>query len=468
MGIVVFSMQVSLGEMVTMFPVSGAIPHYAERFFDPAMGFAVGMNLCYAFGIGLATEMTAAAIVVQYWDTKTPSWVYISVFLLSVYAINLTGVRWYGEAEFIFSAMKVVVIVILIILGLILDLGGGPNHDRVGFRYWLNPGPFVQLHNIPGATGRFLGVWTVFVQAAYSYLGVEIVAISAGEAKNPRKSIPKAIKRVFFRILLFYICGITVIGLLVPSNSPRLLSPTGHGTANASPFVIAINNAGIGVLPGIVNAVILVSAYSAGNSALYCGSRVLHGLACQRMAPFFFSRCTKSGLPLLALIPTATGGLLAFLRLNNNGAIVFHWLSRISSVTGLCTWFSVLLSYLRFYHALEYRGIDRNQIPYKSPFQPYLSYFGLVMVILVILFNGMDVFLQDKWSTTNFVTSYISLVVYVALYLFWKVTKRCKFVTIPNIDLVTGTTQFDEMDAFYKENEEVPTTALKRFWRWLF
>lgn len=90
------------------------------------------------------------------------------------------------------------------------------------------------------------------------------------------------------------------------------------------------------------------------------------------------------------------------------------------------------------------------------------------MVILVILFNGMDVFLQDKWSTTNFVTSYISLVVYVALYLFWKVTKRCKFVTIPNIDLVTGTTQFDEMDAFYKENEEVPTTALKRFWRWLF
>ncbi|KAA1080272.1 hypothetical protein PGT21_007119 [Puccinia graminis f. sp. tritici] len=467
MGAVVFSMQVALGEMVTMFPVTGAIPHYAERFFDPAMGFAVGVNMCFGNIISLAAEITAAAILVEYWDATTPSWVYITIFLVTICAINLTGVRWYGEAEFIFSAIKLSVILILIILGIVLDLGGGPTHDRIGFRYWLDPGPFSQLHGILGPVGRFLGFWTVFIQAAYSYLGVEAVAIIAGEAENPRKTIPKAIKRVFFRILIFYIGGVTVAGLLVPSNSPRLASVRGHGTAQASPFVIAINNGGISVLPDIVNAVILLSAYSTGNTALYCGSRILHGLACRNMAPSFFKRCTKSGLPIFALIPTATGGLLAFLRLNHSGATVFHWLTRMSAVTGLCTWLSVLVSYLQFYRGMKYHGICRNKIPYKSPFQPYLTYFGLLMVILVIFFSGFEVFLKDNWSTSNFVTNYITLVIYILLFIYWKVTKRGKLVRIQEMDLIAGTKHFELMDAHYQENIKIPRTRLQKLWDWL-
>ncbi|KAH9448569.1 hypothetical protein Pst134EA_027878 [Puccinia striiformis f. sp. tritici] len=556
MGAVVFSMQVALGEMVTMFPVTGAIPHYAERFFDPAMGFAVGVNMWFAATIALAAEITAAAIVVQYWDSTTPSWIYITIFLVTICAINVAGVRWYGEAEFFFCGSKSASLHQVIRLALVLTIRmdshskgtsistsamagsrskeadrmkskrliqqqgdlvisgfkglisvieeftvdysstrpthttsqkidhmsklesrllpqgsswtcGGPTHDRIGFRYWIEPGPFVELNGILGPLGRFLGFWTVFIQAAYSYLGVESVAIIAGEAENPRKTIPKAIKRIFFRILIFYIGGVTVAGLLVPSNSAQLASVRGHGTAHASPFVIAINNGGIKILPDIVNAVILLAAYSTGNTALYCGSRILHGLAFRSMAPSLFRKCTKSGLPILALIPTAAGGLLAFLRLNNSGAAVFHWLTRMSAITGLCTWLCILVSYLRFYDGMKYHGINRNNLAYKAPFQPYLSYFGVIMIILVIFFSGFEVFLKGNWSTPNFVTNYITIVGYFLLFAFWKVKKRSKLVRAPQMDLVSGNMKFEAMDAYYKENLAIPKTRMQKFWNWV-
>ncbi|KAA1081497.1 hypothetical protein PGTUg99_006519 [Puccinia graminis f. sp. tritici] len=185
------------------------------------------------------------------------------------------------------------------------------------------------------------------------------------------------------------------------------------------------------------------------------------------MAPSFFKRCTKSGLPIFALIPTATGGLLAFLRLNHSGATVFHWLTRMSAVTGLCTWLSVLVSYLQFYRGMKYHGICRNTIPYKSPFQPYLTYFGLLMVILVIFFSGFEVFLKDNWSTSNFVTNYITLVIYILLFIYWKVTKRGKLVRIQEMDLIAGTKHFELMDAHYQENIKIPRTRIQKLWDWL-
>ena len=171
------------------------------------------------------------------------------------------------------STFKVLTIVGLIILCIVIDLGGAPGHDRLGFRYWKNPGPFVQYKEIAGTTGRFLGWWAVMTQAAFSYIGTEIVAIAAGEAKNPRRNLPKAIKRVYIRILLFYIGGTFIIGLLVPSNDPGL--NLNSGDAASSPFVIAIETAGIKGLPSVINACLLTSAWSAGNSDLYCSSRAL-------------------------------------------------------------------------------------------------------------------------------------------------------------------------------------------------
>ena len=174
-----------------------------------------------------------------------------------------------------FASIKVLTITGLIILGIVLDLGGGPNHDRIGFRYWKHPGPFAQFDNIGGSKGRFLAWWSVMTQAAYSYLGTEIVAVAAGEAKNPRRNIPRAIKRVYIRIVLFYIGGVTIIGLLVPSSDPDLNLEKSN--AAKSPFGIAIRHAGIKGLPGLINACLLTSAWSAASSDLYTSSRALCG-----------------------------------------------------------------------------------------------------------------------------------------------------------------------------------------------
>lgn len=155
----------------------------------------------------------------------------------------------YGEAEFFFVSIKVVTVVGLIILGIILDLGGGPTHDRIGFRYWKNPGPFPQYLGIEGTKGRFFSFAASLTQAAFSYVGTEVVAMAGAEAKNPRRNIPKAIKRVYIRILLFYIGAVTIIGLLVPYTEPDLALKTSDGAK--SPFVIAIKTAGISGLPSV-------------------------------------------------------------------------------------------------------------------------------------------------------------------------------------------------------------------------
>ena len=459
MGSVVYSMMVALGEMATMFPVSGSFTHYATRWLDPALGFALGYNYWYSYAITLPTEVTAAAIVISYWDATTTPAAWITVFLFVIVCINFAGVRWYGEAEFWFSLIKVTTvshnnnqplnnsssplkIVGLILLGLILDLGGGPNHDRIGFRYWKNPGAFNQLNGIPGPKGRFLAFWATFVNAAFSFLGTEIVALAAAEAENPRRNVPKAIRRVFYRIVMFYIGGVIVIGWLVPYNSPNLLGNT--GTASSSPFVIAIVNAKIKALPSIINAVILVSAFSAGNSDLYASSRTLYGLACAGQAPHFLRYCTKSGLPVWCVSVTAVIGLLAYLNVSNRGSVVFEWFVNICSITGLITWDVILITYVRFYYGLKYNNIDRNTFAYKAPFQPYASYFGIFFVTMITLFNGFEVFLHGKWNVDTFITAYICLPIFFVFYLFWKIVKRPKFVRIPDMDFHTGRRELDE------------------------
>jgi len=244
MGTIVMAVMVSLGEMIAFLPIAGGHIKLAERFVNPAFSFTMGWNYRYNWAITAPTELSAAALLINYWHPNVNSAVWVFLCMIVVITINMFGAGAYGEAEFIFASIKVITITGLIILGIVLDLGGGPNHDRIGFRYWKNPGPFVQYKGISGTTGRFLGWWSVLLNAAYSFLGTEIVAIAAAETKNPRRNLPKAIRRVYIRVLLFYILGTFVIGLLVPSNNSQLVLAS--GTA-ASPFVIAIQNAGINI-----------------------------------------------------------------------------------------------------------------------------------------------------------------------------------------------------------------------------
>ncbi|KAK8850620.1 hypothetical protein IAR55_004539 [Kwoniella newhampshirensis] len=466
MASIVYAMMVALGEMAALYPIAGAFTHYCARFVDPALGFAVGVNYWYSYAITIPTEIVAASIVISYWDSTTNAAVYITVLMVMIWFINFWGARAYGEAEFWFSAIKVIAIVGLIILGIILMCGGGPNHDPIGFRYWRNPGPFNHISIdggdgiVEGTWGQFLAFWDVFVQAAFSFIGTEIIATTLGEAQNPRKTVPRAIKRVFFRLLFFYVGGIFIISVLVPYNDPNLLN--GSSDASASPFVIAINNAGIKALPSIVNAVLLISAWSAGNSDLYAASRTFYALALEGQMPRIFRRCTKRGLPIYCVMITGIFAVLAYMNTGGDAAVTaFNWLYNLSAITGILTWWAILLAYLRFYYGLRKQGLSRADFPYRAPLQPWLSWYGLIFFTLIVLFNGFTVFLKGNWNVSDFFAAYITLPIFFFCWLGWKIVKKTKMVPLDQIDFHSGRRQLDELEALDAERFRVETKYQK-------
>ena len=258
------------------------------------------------------------------------------------------AVAWFGEAEFWFASIKLIAITGLIIVGVVIFFGGAPDHDRLGFRYWKDPGAF-NPYMTSGNTGRFLAFWHAMIKAAFAYiLSPELITAAAGECEAPRRNIPKATRRFVYRLVAFYVFGALVIGVIVPYNNNRLLSAINSGSAGAaaSPFVVGIQNAGIPVLNHIINAVILTSAWSAGNSFLYAGSRVLYGLACTGQAPKIFGKCNRFGVPYNAVLGSFAVGCLGYLNVSSTGATVFNWLSNISTVSGFIAWIVVLYTYL--------------------------------------------------------------------------------------------------------------------------
>ena len=252
-------------------------------------------------------------------------------------------------------------------------------------------------------TGRFLSFFSTLVNAAFSYGGVEMVAVAAGEAENPRKNIPKAVKRVFWRILFFYVLGSLAIGVTVPYTNDDLTSD-GPG-ARSSPWVIAIVNARITALPSIINAVILTSASSSANAFLYTGSRYLFALAQNGQAPRFLLTCSKAGVPYWAVAVTASISLLTYMSASAGSSTVFTWFQTLTTISSLFTWVSVCVAYIKFRQALAAQNVDRNSLVFKSPYQPYTAYFALVFFSVIIFFNGWEVFTKGGWSAQDFVTA---------------------------------------------------------------
>ncbi|BGP50979.1 hypothetical protein JCM10450v2_006905 [Rhodotorula kratochvilovae] len=455
MGMVVYSMMVALGELTTQYPVRGAFVHHANRFLDPSVGFALGWNYWYSWAITIPTEIVAAALVLDYWPgaAKINVAVWITVFFIVITAFNFLGVGAYGEAEFWFSLIKIVALLGLILLGIIITAGDW--HEQ----------PFQQLNGIPGAKGRFLSFWTVFLQASFSFLGTEIVALTAAEAENPRRNVPKAINRVFWRILFFYVAGVFVMSLIVSPNDERLIN--GGSDAAASPWVIGIQRAGIKALPSIVNAVILIAAFSAGNSDLYAASRTLYGLACDGQAPRIFAYCTRNGLPVWALAATALFGVLAYMNCGTTGEEAFNYLVAISSVTGLINWLVILISYLRFYYGLKRQGVDRSDFAYKAPLQPYASYFGAFMVTVIIIFNSYQVFLSGNWDVGTFLTGYITIPFFFILMLGYKWWTKSTFVRLDAMDFESGRRALDALEEEWAAKDALPKPWWKRAWDWV-
>jgi len=460
MGTICYSVMISLGEMIAYLPIPGGHIKLAERFVDPALSFTMGWNYWYNWTIILPAELSAAAVLIGFWSDINPA-VWITITMVVTITINMFGAGVYGEAEFIFASIKVITITGLIILGIVLDLGGGPNHDRLGFRYWKHPGPFVQFSGIAGSKGRFLAWWAVMSQAAFSFIGTEIVAIAAGEAKNPRRNLPRAIQRVYIRILLFYIGGTTVIGLLVPYNAKGL--DLASGTAASSPFVIAIQNAGIKSLPSIINACLLTSAWSAASSDLYTSSRALYGLAAAGNAPRIFLKTSKNGLPYVSIMFCSAFALLSYMGVNNGAGKVFGWLANMTSVAGLLTWFGICVTYVRFYKGMKVQGYDRSKLPFASKLQPYAAWYAMIFCALICFFSGWKVFLKGRWNTATFVTNYLPLALFPLLYISAKLFTRRPVIKAQDMDFVTNIAEI-EAETY---DEPPPRNKGEAFWQWL-
>ncbi|KDE06473.1 AAT family amino acid transporter [Microbotryum lychnidis-dioicae p1A1 Lamole] len=462
MGSITFGVMVSLGEMIAALPIPGGHISLAQRFVNPAFSFAMGWNYWYNWTIVLPAELNAAAVLIGYWNNKVNPGVWIAVCLVVAAAINVGGTKMYGECEFWFAIIKVLTIVGLIILGIILD-AGGVTGDPIGFRYWRNPGVFVQYLGLEGAKGRFLGFWAVLIQAAFSYIGTEIVAITAGEAKNPKKTLPKAIRRIYVRILLFYILGVFVIGLLVASDDPRLNLKV--GTAARSPFVIAINNAGIPALPSIINACLLTSAWSAASSDLYVSSRALYGLALNGNAPKFLRKTNRWGLPYICVIVGILFSFLAFMSVGSSSAgEVFGWFANMTSVCGLSTWTGICFTYIRFSKAMKAQGLSRDTLVYKAPLQPFLAYYALIFSLIVLFFNGWEVFVHvdGHFDKATFITSYFPILFFPVLYFGYRFTKGGPLVPYGESDLISGSRPEEE-----EEVEKKPKNFIMKVWAFI-
>ncbi|KAF9069940.1 amino acid permease/ SLC12A domain-containing protein [Rhodocollybia butyracea] len=454
-GILVSGVVLSIAELAALVPLTGSFVRYAACFVDPALSFAIGWNTVYANCVSIPAEMTAAAVLISFWTTSVSNGVWITVMGLLVIGTSIFFVRLYGEVEFSLAILKIMLIVGLIIMGLCIDLGGVAGQHRLGFQYWRDPGPFVQFLNIPGSFGKFLGFWTTFSNAVYAYSGIELIAVAAAETKNPRTNIPKAAKRIFFRVLLFYVISIFLVSMIVPSDSPLLLNSSGN--ASQSPFVIAANLAGIKVVPHIVNAVVLTSAWSSGNSSMLAGSRALYGLAREGQAPKIFLRTNRFGVPWVSISFISVFIALAYMTLQESASVVFEWLQELVGAAAIITWMTICLTYLRLYYACKRQGIERNEMPWSAPFQPYAAWFSLIGFGLVLLTGGYVVFIHGKWDTQTFFGHYFNIPLILILYFGYKFTKKTKIVTL------------DEMPIRYyleiaKQNPE-PTQEEPKGWR---
>ncbi|KAL1964773.1 hypothetical protein VTN77DRAFT_6640 [Rasamsonia byssochlamydoides] len=468
MSSVVWAIMNVLGEMTTYLPVKGvSVPYLVNRFTEPSLGFAVGYNYWYSFSMLIASEVTAASLVIEYWTTEVPVAVWITIILAVILFLNIVAVSFFGEAEFWFASIKIIAIIGLIIVGVVLFFGGGPNHDRLGFRYWKDPGAF-KPYLVHGDTGRFLAFWTAFIKSGFSFIfSPELITTAAGEATAPRRNIPKATKRFIYRLMAFYILGTLVIGVTVAYNDPNLLSGVQNGSSNAgaSPFVIGIQNAGIKGLNHVINAAILTSAWSSGNSWLYAGSRTLYSLACAGQAPKIFAVCNRKGIPYVAVLCTFAIGCLSYLNVSSSGSNVFYWFTNITTVGGFISWIVLLIAYLRFRGAMKFNGM-MDRLPFKTPLQPYATYYALLLVSLLTLTNGYAVFFPGNFTASGFLVSYIVFAIFLALYLGHKLWFRTPWMMkLSDIDVVSGVDEIDRMAE--EDGERKPRNWLEKFWFWL-
>ena len=466
MGVMIFNVVYALGELAVMYPVSGGFYTYSTRFIDPSWGFAMGWNYVFQWAIVLPLELLVAGLTIHYWEGAqgVNVAVFITIFWVFIVLINIWGTLGYAEEEFWSSCIKLGATIVFMIIALVLVLGGGPSNGMYseywGARTWYNPGAF---------QNGFKGFCTVFVTAAFSFSGTELVGLAAAETKNPLKSLPGAIRQVFWRITLFYILGLTFVGLLVPSNDNRLMGSSSD--ANTSPFVIAGKNAGLIGFDSFMNVVILISVISIGVSGVYGGSRTLTALANQGYAPKCFTYIDRAGRPLYSVGFILMWGPLAYMNLASTGETVFNWFVALSGLAALFTWGSICLAHIRFRKAWAYHGHTLDEIPFKAAGGVIGSWIGIGIIIIVLVaqfYTAVSPIGKRLGTATDFFSAYLAVFVVTAFWIAGYFWKREGWLRTAQMDVDTGRRELD-WDLINRERAEIATwPAWKRFFNRIF
>lgn len=376
MGVMVFFLMQSLGEMSAYMPCSNPFEEYGSRFVSKSFGFAAGWNYWFNWSITLAAEVVAAGLIMKFWLPDVPSWVWSLIFLAGLLALNLFAVKAFGEAEFWFASIKVIAVVIFLIVGVLMVLGVVGDGPAPGFSNWtIGDAPFVDWP---------LGMLSVFLIAGFAFQGTEMIAVAAGEAIEPKSAIPRAVRTVFFRILVFYIGTLTIIAFLIPYTSPELLDASEENVAVA-PFTLVFKLAGIDAAASIMNAVILIAILSAGNASLFAATRALYGLGVEGNAPRIFAKVSRSsGVPYVATAATVAIGALCFVTNFVGDGAAYTALVAASSVAGFVTWIGIAWAHYRFRKAWNAQGRSLDELPYKAWLYPAGPIVALLMSVAVI------------------------------------------------------------------------------------
>jgi AAT family amino acid transporter len=348
----------ALAEMAVAHPVAGSFGVYAEMYLHPWAGFVARYSYWLAQAVAIGSEVVAASIYMRLWFPQVPGWVWVAAFSAALVYVNARSVGTFGTFEYWFAMIKVVTIIAFLILGAALLLGVG--FPAIGATNYTAHGGF--LPN--GWMGVALGV----AMAVFSYLGVEVVAVAAGEAKEPHVAVPRALRTTLLRLALFYIGGIAVLVGVMPWAEAGLTE---------SPFVRVFRSVGIPAAAGVMNFVVLTAALSSMNCNLYLTSRMIFSLSRGGYAPAALGRLSRQGVPLAALLVSSVGMLAALvLELRFRETAYIHMLGA-AFFGGLLVWILILVTHLVF------RSKYRGELRVKAPGYPWVSLAGLVGLVLV-------------------------------------------------------------------------------------
>ena len=363
-AILVYLVMLCLGELSVAMPYTGAFHVYAKKYIGPGTGFTVAILYWLTWTIALGSEFTAAGLIMQTWFPHIATWIWSLVFMVVIFTVNALSVRWFAEAEFWFASIKVIAIVAFIVLGGLAMVGILPLHGHTS-------APFLSNYTRNGwFPNGFGGVFTTMLTVNFAFSGTELIGITAGETKDPAHTIPTAIKTTLWRRIIFFIGSMFVMAALIPYKQAGVTQ---------SPFVLVFKAIGIPYAADLMNFVVLTAIMSAANSGLYASTRMLWSLANEGTILKVFKRTTKRDVPLVALITSMLGGILALLSSVYAAGSVYLVLVSISGLAVVIVWMAIALSEINFRKAYLKSGQSLDQLTFKTPGYPVVPWLAFIL-----------------------------------------------------------------------------------------